>query len=75
MANDQTINQTIKKLDEWVQSHPESADTPFMNVSTAEEYTVRSLLNSLRASAAGKVQLSESLQSELNQIETWIGRL
>lgn len=71
MLNDQTIN----KLEAWVEGHPESADTPFMNVSTAEEYTVRGLLNNLRASVAGEVQLSESLQSELNQIETWIGGL
>jgi len=71
MLNDQTI----KKLEAWVQSHPESADTPFMNVSTGEEYTVRGLLNGLRASAAGEVKLTESLQAELNQIETWIGGL
>jgi hypothetical protein len=68
-------DQNIKKLDAWIQSHPESADTPFMNVATGKEYTVRGLLNNLRASAAGGVQLSESLQSELNQIETWIGGL
>ena len=66
-------DQLVEKLQAWVESHPESADTPFMNVSTGEEYTVRGLLSNLRASVAGEVQLSESLQSELNQIETWIG--
>lgn len=66
-------NQLIEKLEVWVESHPESADTPFMNVSTGEEFTVRGLLNSLRASLVGEVQLSDSIQSELKQIETWIG--
>jgi len=68
-------NQLIQKLEVWVESHSESADTPFMNVSTGEEFTVRGLLNNLRASIAGEVQLSKSLQSELDQIETWIGGL
>jgi hypothetical protein len=67
--------QLIKKLEAWVDSHPESADTPFMNVSTGEEFTVNGLLGKIRASVAGEVQLSESLQSELNQIENWIGGL
>jgi hypothetical protein len=65
----------ITKLEAWVGSNPESADTPFMNVSTGEEFTVRGLLGKLRASLDGKAQLSESLQLELNQIETWIGGL
>lgn len=68
-------NKLIEKLEVWVEAHPDSADTPFMNVSTGEEFTVRGLLRNLRASVAGEVQLSESLQSELNQIETWIGGL
>ena len=68
-------DQYIAKLEAWVDTHPESADTPFMNVSTAEEFTVRGLLGKLRASVAGEVQLSESLQSELNQVKTWIGGL
>ena len=65
----------VEKLEAWVESHPESADTPFMNVTTGEEYTVRGLLGNLRASLAGEAELSESLQAELNQIETWIGGL
>jgi hypothetical protein len=68
-------NQLVEKLQVWVESHPESADTPFMNVSTGEEFTVRGLLSNLRASLAGEAELSESLQSELKQIETWIGGL
>lgn len=68
-------NHTIEKLEEWVASHPESADTPFMNVATGEEFTVRGLLNQLQARAAGQVQLSETLQTELKQIESWIGGL
>lgn len=65
--------QLVEKLEAWVQSHPESADTPFMNVSTGEEYSVRGLLNSLRASLAGGVQVSATLQTELSRIESWIG--
>lgn len=68
-------NEAVTKLEAWVDTHPESADTPFMNVSTGEEFTVRGLLGKLRASAAGEVQLSASLQSELNQVKTWIGGL
>lgn len=71
MLNDQLV----EKLQAWVESHPESADTPFMNVSTGEEFTVRGLLSNLRAVVAGEAQLSELLQSELNQIDTWIGGL
>jgi hypothetical protein len=65
----------VTKLEAWVESHAESADTAFMNVSTGQEFTVRGLLSNLRESVAGKAQLSEPLQSELNQIETWIGGL
>ena len=68
-------NQLAEKLQAWVDSHPESADTPFINVSTGEEFTVRGLLSKLRASLAGKVELSESLNAELNQIKDWIGGL
>lgn len=66
-------NQLVRKLEVWVESHPESADTPFINVSTGEEFTVRGLLSNLRAVVAGEAQISESLQSELNQIEAWVG--
>lgn len=65
--------QLVEKLEAWVQTHPDSADTPFMNVSTGEEYSVRGLLNSLRASLAGGVQVSANMQTELSRVETWIG--
>lgn len=67
--------EAVTKLETWVDTHQESADTPFMNVSTGEEFTVRGLLGKLRARDAGEAQLSETLQSELNQIKTWIGGL
>jgi hypothetical protein len=67
--------QTVEKLQAWVESHPESADTPFMNLSTGQEFTIRGLLKSLQASLAGEVQLSEPLQAELKNVETWIGGL
>lgn len=67
--------QLIKKLEDWVQANPESADTPFLNVSTGEEYTVRSLLGSLQASLSGRAVLSETAQAELNKLETWVGAL
>jgi hypothetical protein len=66
-------DQLIEKLQEWVEAHPESADTPFMNVSTGQEFTVTGLLSKLQASVAGEVQLSDSLQSEIDQIKDWIG--
>ncbi len=66
-------NQAVEKLQAWVDSHPESADTPFMNMATGEEFTVRGLLRMLRASAAGEMQLSESLQTELQMVQTWVG--
>ena len=65
--------QLVEKLEAWVQTHPDSADTTFMNVSTGEEYSVRGLLNSLRASLAGGVQVSANMQTELSRVETWIG--
>mgnify|MGYP003340104725 CR=1 FL=1 len=67
--------QMIKKLEDWVVSNPESADTPFLNVSTGEEYTVRTLLSSLQASLAGKAVLSDTTQAELHQLESWVGGL
>lgn len=67
--------QMIKKLEDWVQSNPESADTPFLNVSTGEEYTVRTLLSNLQASLTGKAVLSDTTQAELNQLQTWVGAL
>jgi hypothetical protein len=67
--------QAVTKLEAWVQSHPESADTPFMNVSTGQQYTVRGLLNSLQASLAGTLVLNDTVQAELNQLETWVGGL
>lgn len=71
MSNDELV----EKLQAWVDSHAESADTPFMNISTKEEFTVRGLLGKLRASLSGEVQLTESLQAELSQIKSWIGGL
>ncbi len=68
-------NEAVAKLEAWVDTHPESADTPFMNVSTGQELTVRGLLGKLRSRDAGEAQLSESLQSELNQVKNWIGGL
>ncbi len=65
----------ITKLEAWIESHPESADTPFMNVSTGQQHTVRDLLNSLQASLAGTAVLSDTVQAELNQLETWVGGL
>ncbi|MFM8276720.1 MAG: hypothetical protein ACKN89_07000 [Cyanobium sp.] len=67
--------QTIKKLEDWVRSNPDSADTPFLNVSTGQEYTVRTLLSNLQASVTGNAVLSDTTQAELNQLETWIGGL
>ena len=67
--------QMITKLEAWVQSHPDSADTPFMNVSTGENHTVRDLLNSLQASLAGTAVLTDTVQAELNQLESWVGGL
>jgi hypothetical protein len=67
--------QTVEKLQAWVESHPESADTPYMNLATGQEYTIRGLLKSLQASLAGEAQLSEPLQAELKNVETWIGGL
>lgn len=66
-------NQLVEKLQQWVDTHPESADTPFMNMSTGEEFTVRGLLRMLRVSAAGEAPLSESLQTELQMVQAWIG--
>ncbi len=68
-------NQLIEKLQTWVNTHPDSADTPFMNVATGEEFTVRGLLGRLKASAAGEAVLTESLMTELKQLEGWIGGL
>jgi hypothetical protein len=65
----------IGKLAAWVESHPESADTPFMNLSTGEEFTIRGLLSMAQAALAGEAQLSDSLQSELGNLEAWIGGL
>lgn len=67
--------QMTKKLEDWVQSNPESADTTFLNVSTGKEYTVRTLLNNLQASQAGTAVLSDTILAELNQLETWVGGL
>lgn len=68
-------DEMMTKLEAWVQTHPDSADTPFMNVSTGQQYTVRGLLNSLQASLAGTAVLSETVQAELNQLESWVGGL
>ena len=46
-----------------------------MNVSTGQQYTVRGLLNSLQASLAGTLVLNDTVQAELNQLETWVGGL
>ena len=67
--------QMVTKLEAWVQAHPESADTPFMNVSTGDHYTVRGLLKNLQASLSGAVVLNDKEQAELNQLETWVGGL
>jgi hypothetical protein len=67
--------QMIAKLEAWVQTHPDSADTPFMNVSTGENYTVRDLLKQVQASLAGTAVLTETVQAELNQLESWVGGL
>lgn len=68
-------DQLIEKLQAWVESHPESADTPFLNLSTGQEYTLRGLLHILLARSAGEAQLSDAIQAELKNVETWIGGL
>jgi hypothetical protein len=68
-------NQLVQKLQAWVDSNPESADTPFMNVATGEEFTVRGLLSKLGENVDGAAPLSESLETELKQLETWLGDL
>jgi len=65
----------IAKLESWIESHPDSADTPFMNVSTGQQHTVRDLHKTLQASLAGTVVLTDTVQDELNQLETWVGGL
>ena len=65
----------IEKLGAWVEAHPEAADTPYMNLSTGVETTIRNLLHMARASLAGEVQLDPSFQTELDNIESWVGGL
>ena len=68
-------NNLIEKLQKWVDANPESADTPFVNISTGEEFTIRGLLSLVRSSVAGEALLSDSVQSEINKLESWIGGL
>ncbi len=66
-------NEIVEKLQAWVDAHPESADAAFMNMSTGEEFTLRGLLSALKESVSGERPLSDSLSTELQQIEAWIG--
>jgi hypothetical protein len=65
----------VEKLAAWIEANPEAADTPYMNLSTGVEVTIRNLYSMAQASLAGEVQLDESLQSELDNVEEWIGGL
>ena len=67
--------QLIEKLAAWIEANPEAADEPYMNLSTGVETTIRNLYSMAQAAMAGEVQLDESLQSELDNIKTWIGGL
>jgi len=65
----------VKKLEAWVDAHPEEADTPYMNVTLKTEMTLRNLVNMAKASLAGEVQLDPKLEEELTNLETWVGGL
>jgi hypothetical protein len=65
----------VEKLEAWVDANPEAADTPYLNLSTGVQTTVRNMLNMAKASLSGELKLDPSLQAELDKIETWIGGL
>ena len=67
-----SANGVTAKLEAWVESHPDSADTPFVNVTTGQEFTVRKLLDTLRRRDAGEAVLDENVLAELRQVEDWI---
>ena len=67
--------QMVEKLEAWVDANPEAADTVYMNLATGVQTTVRNMLNMAKASLSGELMLDSSLQSELDNIETWLGGL
>lgn len=65
----------VEKLEAWVDAHPEAADEVYMDLSTGVQTTVRNMLSMAKASLAGELMLDKSLQSELDNIEAWLGGL
>jgi hypothetical protein len=63
----------VEKLEAWVDAHPEAADAVYMDLSTGVQTTVRNMLSMAKASLAGEIMLDKSLQSELDNIEAWLG--
>lgn len=50
---------TIKKLEQWIQDHPDKADTPFMNVTTQEQFTLTQILETMKKEKESGVAITE----------------
>jgi hypothetical protein len=63
----------LKKLETWVENHPEEADAPTINLTTQKEFTLRGVLAQLiEEETSGVAILDEEVLQIKEQIKKWI---
>lgn len=63
----------IKKLEKWVDEHPEDADAKTINMTTGKEFTIREVLKKLKKADKEGVEILDKDELEIkDQVEKWL---
>lgn len=63
----------VKKLEKWIDEHPEGAQEPFINVTTQREFKLADILAELKTQEATGVSIvDEELLEVVDQIDAWL---
>ena len=54
----------IKKLEKWVNEHPDDADALTINMTTGKEFTIRDVLVKLKKAEKEGIKISEKLDKD-----------
>ena len=64
----------LKKLEAWVEDHPEEADAPTIHLTTQKEFTLRDVLAQLiEEEKSGVAIVDEDVLQIKEQVKEWIG--
>jgi hypothetical protein len=64
----------IKKLEQWVTTHPQDADTKHINLTTQKEFTMREVLEQLIDERDKGIAIADNeINRVVGEVEKWIG--